>query len=128
MDCIVTTPVNIYRCEIGNKVKIGPFVEIQGDVVVGDNTVISSHSFICAGTKIGSNVFIGHGVLTCNDRYPKAYNPGYLCQPPTIEDGANIGSGAIILPGVRICSGATVGAGCIVTKDVPAGATVYGKH
>lgn len=120
------TPVNIYRSKVGNYVRIGPFVEIQADVVIGDNTVLSSHSFICSGTKIGSNVFIGHGVMTCNDKHPVANNPDYRCDPPIIEDQVSVGSGAVILPGVRICAGAVIGAGAIVVKDVPPNCTVYG--
>ena len=121
-------PVNIYRCRIGNGTRIGPFVEIQAGVSVGDGTVISSHAFICSGTRIGSRVFVGHSVVTCNDRWPVANNETYQCDPPVIEDDANIGSGAIILPGVVIGEGATVGAGAIVTKDVPPHTIVKGVH
>lgn len=122
------TPVNIYRCKIGNHVRIGPFVEIQSDSVIGDGCVIGSHSFIASGTKIGSNAFIGHGVVTCNDRHPVPNNPQFKCEPPIIEDSASIGSGAIILPGVRIGSGAVVGAGAIVVRDVPAGGMAVGTY
>jgi UDP-2-acetamido-3-amino-2,3-dideoxy-glucuronate N-acetyltransferase len=124
--CEVVTPINAYRCKVGNNVKIGPFVEIQADVVVGDCSVISSHSFICSGTKIGKNVFIGHGVLTCNDKYPVVNNADYKCEPPIIEDNASVGSGAVILPGVRIGAGATIGAGAVVAKDVERGTIVKG--
>lgn len=119
MGCIVGEPANIYRCKIGNYVRIGPFTEIQADAVIGDRTVVSSHCFIAAGTRIGSDCFIGHGVVTCNDKHPIANNPHYKFQPPTIEDGASLGSGVILLPGVRIGAMAQIGAGCIVTSDVP---------
>lgn len=89
--------------------------------------VIGSHSFICAGTKIGCDVFIGHGVVTCNDKYPVANNRAWICSPPTIDDGASIGSGAVILPGVTIGQGAIIGAGAIVTKDVPQMTVWIGK-
>lgn len=121
-------PVNIYRCKIGNGTRIGPFVEIQAGAVVGDGTVISSHSFICGGARIGSGVFIGHHVTTCNDRWPVANAALWECDPPTIEDNANVGSGAVILPGVIIGEGATVGAGAIVTKDVAPHTTVKGVY
>lgn len=124
--CSVREPVNIYSCTIGDRVRIGPFVEIQRDAIIGDDTVISSHSFICGGCRIGSRVFVGHGVLTCNDRYPMANNPEYNCLPPTIEDDVALGSGCIILPGVRIGTGALIGAGAIVRNDVPDGLIVKG--
>jgi acetyltransferase-like isoleucine patch superfamily enzyme len=126
MGCTATKPSNLYRCKIGNNCKIGPFVEIQSECTVGDSTVISSHCFIAAGTRIGSNVFLGHGVITCNDKRPSPHNADFTCEPPTIEDGASIGSGAIILPGVRIGAGSRVGAGAIIVRDVPSGATVVG--
>ena len=121
-------PANIYRCKIGNGTRIGPFVEIQSAVIIGDGTVISSHSFICSGTRIGSRVFIGHGVQTCNDRWPVANNDLWDCEPPIIEDDVAIGSGSIILPGVIIGAGATIGAGAIITKDVPPNMTVTGVY
>lgn len=127
MGCTVQEPVNIYDAEIGNRVRIGPFVEIQRACVIGDDTVISSHSFLCGGLRVGKNVFIGHGVLTCNDRYPVANNPEYICNPPVIDDSAAIGSGAIILPGVRIGAFALVGAGVVVTRDIPEGLIYNGK-
>ena len=128
MGCTVQQPVNLYHCKIGNYVRLGPFIEIQNDAVVGEGTVISSHSFICAGCRIGRGVFVGHGVQTCNDRYPIANNREWFSEPPIIEDFASIGSGAIILPGVRIGERAIIGAGAVVTKNVPPGATIVGVH
>ena len=127
MDCIVREPVNIYDAEIGNRVRIGPFVEIQRACVIGDDSVISSHSFLCGGLRVGKGVFFGHGVLTCNDRYPRANDPNFTCIPPIIHDGAVIGSGAILLPGVVIGSHALIGAGVVVTRDIPEGLIYNGK-
>jgi len=124
MGCIVGAPSNIYRCRIGNNVRIGPFVEIQSDAVIGDDTVISSHCFLAGGTRVGSGVFLGHGVVTCNDKYPVANNPNFKLEPPVIEDGASIGSGVVILPGVTIGSGSIVGAGATIVSDVPANGIV----
>src|SRR4029079_8483099 len=120
-NCQIHPPVNIYRCRLGKSVNVGPFCEIQNDVIIGDNTVISSHSFIAAGTIIGDNVFVGHGVITCNDRYPYANNDEWECEPCIIGSNASIGSGAVILPGVTIGPHAMIGAGAIVTKNVAGG-------
>ncbi len=117
--------VNVYGCEIGDNCMIGPFVEIQNDVVIGKNTRIQSHSFICSKTRIGKNVFIGHGAIFINDRYPPRRNPADW-EPIIIGDGAVIGSNATVLP-CRIGKGATIGAGAVVTKDVPAHAVVTGN-
>jgi acetyltransferase-like isoleucine patch superfamily enzyme len=126
--------VNLYGCTIGAETKIGPFVEIQKNVLVGKRCKISSHSFLCGGVSIGDGVFIGHGVMFTNDRYPRATTPQGKLQtaddwqviPTRVEDHASIGSGAVILCGVTIGKGAMVGAGAVVTKDVPAGAQVAG--
>jgi UDP-2-acetamido-3-amino-2,3-dideoxy-glucuronate N-acetyltransferase len=117
--------VNLYRCRIGDYTTIGPFVEIQAGVVVGDECKVESHSFLCTGVTLGDEVFIGHGVMTTNDRYAVI---GSACDwaKTVIEDGASIGSGAVLLP-VRIGRGAIVGAGAVVTKDVRAGAVVVGN-
>ena len=114
---------------------IGPFVEIQANCIVGDHTRIQSHSFICDGTQIGSNVFIGHGVMFTNDRWPWSTNwdgspkrlTDWELEPVIVSDYAAIGSGSTILPGVSIGIGALVGAGAVVTKDVPNFAIVRGN-
>lgn len=122
----VKWPVNMYECVLGNNVFVGPFTEIQKDVVVGDDSRISSHCFLAAGTKVGRGVFIAHGVMTCNDMDPVANSKTWKCNPPTICDGASIGTGAVILPGVTIGTSAQVGAGAVVVDDVPAGTVVAG--
>ena len=127
--------VNLYGCEIGEETKIGAFVEIQKGVKVGDHCKISSHSFICSGVTIESEVFIGHGVTFINDKYPRAANAtGQLqtesdwhCQDTVIRRGASIGSGTTILGGVVVGRNAIVGAGSVVTKDVPANSIVAGN-
>jgi UDP-2-acetamido-3-amino-2,3-dideoxy-glucuronate N-acetyltransferase len=126
---------NLYGCEIGDDVKIGTFVEIQKGARVGNRCKISSHSFLCEGVTIEDEVFIGHGVTFINDRYPRATNGGgglqteadWACVPTLVKRGASIGSGATILCGVTIGECATVGAGSVVTKDVPDGAVVAGN-
>ena len=126
--CIVYHPCNIYNCTIGNNVKIGPFTEIQEYCSICDGTVVGSHSFIAAGTRIGRNVFVGHGVITCNDKYPTANNKHWQSLPPSIDDGVSIGSGAIILPGIHIGENAIIGAGVTVVSDVPANTIYIGKR
>lgn len=126
--------VNLYGCTIGDDTRIGPFVEIQKNAVIGARCKISSHSFICEGVHIEDEVFIGHGVMFTNDRLPRATRPDGT--PQTEEDWkleetrvcrtASIGSNATILCGVTIGEGALVGAGAVVTKDVPAYAIVAG--
>ncbi|WP_409560541.1 acyltransferase [Hyphomicrobium sp. B1] len=119
--------VNLYGCTIGNGTRIGSFVEIQKNAVVGDRCKISSHSFICEGVEIEDEVFIGHGVMFTNDLYPRAANPDGSPQSEAdwtviktlVRKGASIGSNATILPGVTIGYGALVGAGAVVAKDVP---------
>ena len=126
---------NLYGCEIGDDVKIGTFVEVQKGVRVGNRCKISSHSFLCEGVTLEDEVFIGHGVMFINDRYPRAVNADgslqteadWRCVATTVKRGAAIGSGATILCGVVIGERATVGAGSVVTKDVPDGATVAGN-
>src|SRR3990167_3300747 len=130
-DCIVghdvqlVEPANVYGCTIGDHVRIGPYVEIQRGAIIGSYVKIGSHSFLCGGIKVGDRVFIGHGVMTCNDVWPRGYahqnesgsgemyrlkGPGdWDNLSPVIEDGASIGSGAVLLPGVIIGEGATTG-------------------
>ncbi len=126
---------NLYGCRIGDDVKIGAFVEIQKGASVGNRCKVSSHTFICEGVTIEDEVFIGHGVIFINDRYPRATNgdgsmqteADWSCVPTTVKCRASIGSGATILCGVTIGEGATIGAGSVVTKDVPPGAVVAGN-
>ena len=127
--------VNLYGCKIGNQTKIGTFVEIQKGATVGELCKVSSHTFICEGVHLGNRVFVGHGVMFTNDLKPRATNPDGSIQSDadweTIEtqvaDGASIGSGAVILAGIKIGENAMIGAGSIVTKDVPSNTTVKGN-
>jgi acetyltransferase-like isoleucine patch superfamily enzyme len=124
--------VNLYGCAIGDETKIGAFVEIQKDATVGRRCKISSHSFVCEGVHIGDDVFVGHGVVFTNDKYPRASIAGrpvtgeWELLETVVEDGVAIGSNATILCGIRIGKGALIGAGAVVTADVPAGAKVAG--
>ncbi len=126
--------VNLYGCEIGDESKIGTFVEIQKGVKIGRRVKISSHTFICEGVTIEDYVFIGHGVMFTNDKYPRATTEAgelqteadWQCIPTLIKRGASIGSNATILCGVTVGEKAIVGAGSVVTRDVPAGAIVAG--
>jgi len=127
--------VNLYGCKIGNNTKIGTFVEIQKNSTIGNNCKISSHTFICEGVHIGNCVFVGHGVMFTNDILPKACN-GYgilqtesdwNCLETIVEDNVSIGSNATILPGIRIGKNSTIGAGAVVTKDVPSNSIVIGN-
>jgi len=116
--------VNLYECEIGRDCMVGTFTEIQAGVKVGDRTRIQSHTFICEMVTIGSDVFVGHGVMFINDTMPpQSDREKWL--PTVIEDGASLGSNSTILP-VRVGRNAVVGAGAVVTKDVPDGAVVAG--
>ena len=126
--------INLYGCTIGDDVKIGAFVEIQKNAFVGNNCKISSHTFICEGVTIEDDVFIGHSVAFINDTYPRATASGRLqteadwkVEKTLVKKGASIGSGATILSKVTIGENAIVGAGSIVTKDVPANAIVAGN-
>jgi acetyltransferase-like isoleucine patch superfamily enzyme len=126
---------NLYGCEIGNDVKIGTFVEIQKGAKVGDRCKISSHTFICEGVTLEDEVFVGHNVTFINDRYPQATNDAgqlqtesdWACVRTVAKRGASIGSGATVLCGITIGENALVGAGSVVTKDVPPGAVVAGN-
>jgi UDP-2-acetamido-3-amino-2,3-dideoxy-glucuronate N-acetyltransferase len=127
--------VNLYGCEIGNNTKVGTFVEVQKGVKVGKNCKISSHTFICEGVNIEDNVFIGHNVTFINDIYPRATNKDgtqqtdddWECIPTLIKKGASIGSSATLLGGITVGENAIVGAGSVVTKDVPPNTIVAGN-
>ncbi|MBB4362457.1 acetyltransferase-like isoleucine patch superfamily enzyme [Bradyrhizobium sp. CIR18] len=126
--------VNLYGCTVGDESRIGTFVEIQAGAEIGARCKISSHSFICEGVTIEDEVFVGHGVMFTNDKYPKATTADgrpqqasdWTLQRTRVGRGASIGSNATILCGVTIGEGASVGAGAVVTKDVPPGAIVAG--
>jgi acetyltransferase-like isoleucine patch superfamily enzyme len=127
--------INLYGCEIGQNTKVGAFVEIQKNAKIGNNCKISSHTFICEGVTLEDDVFIGHAVTFINDTYPRATVPGGTLQtendwkvsPTIVKRGASIGSGATILCDVTVGENAIVGAGSVVTKDVPANAIVAGN-
>ena len=127
--------INLYGCEIGDQTKIGAFVEIQKNARVGKNCKISSHTFICEGVTIEDDVFIGHGVTFINDIYPRATGVDgtlqtehdWRVEPTIIKRGASVGSGATILCNVTVGEHAIIGAGSVVTKDVPAHAIVAGN-
>lgn len=134
-DVVVQAFANLYGCRIGDGSRIGPFVEIQKGAVVGMRCKISSHSFVCEGVELGDEVFVGHGVVFTNDRYPRAVTADgelqrdgdWTLEQTTVGRGASIGSGAIVLCGLTIGEDAVVGAGAVVTHDVPAGAIVAGS-
>jgi UDP-2-acetamido-3-amino-2,3-dideoxy-glucuronate N-acetyltransferase len=125
---------NLYGCRIGDGTRIGAFVEIQRGAVVGARCKVSSHTFICEGVEIGDEVFIGHGVVFVNDKRPRATTADGALQTTrdwellesVVERGASVGSGALVLGGVRIGARATIGAGAVVTRDVEPGQTVAG--
>jgi acetyltransferase-like isoleucine patch superfamily enzyme len=127
--------VNLYGCEIDDDTKIGCFVEIQKNAKVGRNCKISSHTFICEGVTIEDNVFVGHNVTFINDSYPRATNGGgalqteadWRVEPTLVKKGASIGSGSTILSNVTVGENAIIGAGSVVTKDVPPNAIVAGN-
>jgi acetyltransferase-like isoleucine patch superfamily enzyme len=127
--------VNAYGCEIGDNTKVGSFVEIQRNARIGRNCKISSHTFVCEGVEIEDGVFVGHNVSFINDKYPRAAgedgalvtDADWSVQPTRVKKGASIGTGATILCGVTIGENAVVGAGSVVTRDVPPGAVVAGN-
>lgn len=127
--------VNLYGCEIGDNTKVGTFVEIQKGAKIGTNCKISSHTFICEGVTVEDEVFIGHGVTFINDLYPRATAAGgalqtetdWKCIPTTVRKGASIGSGSTILAGITVGENAIVGAGSVVTHDVPPDTVVAGN-
>jgi acetyltransferase-like isoleucine patch superfamily enzyme len=126
--------INLYGCEIGDDTKIGAFVEVQKGATIGKSCKISSHTFICEGVTIEDNVFIGHNVTFINDTYPRATKPDgelqtekdWKVEPTRVKKGASIGSGATVLSEVTIGENAIVGAGSVVTRDVPANTIVAG--
>jgi len=126
--------VNLYGCEVGADTRIGAFVEVQRGATIGQRCKISSHSFVCSGIVIEDEVFVGHGVVFINDRFPRASNPDgspqqegdWRLEATVVRRGASIGSGAIVMCGVEIGEGAMVGAGALVTRDVPPQALVAG--
>jgi len=127
--------INLYGCKIGDETKIGAFVEIQKNARVGNRCKISSHTFICEGVVIEDNVFIGHGVIFTNDTYPRATTSSgtlqteadWKVEPTVVRKGASIGSGATLLSNISVGENAIVGAGSVVTKDVPTNAIVVGN-
>jgi acetyltransferase-like isoleucine patch superfamily enzyme len=127
--------INLYGCEIGDETKIGAFVEVQKNAKIGKRCKISSHTFICEGVTIEDNVFIGHSVTFINDTYPRAANPDgalqteadWKVEPTLVKKGASIGSGSTVLSKVTIGENAIVGAGSVITKDVPANVIVAGN-
>jgi UDP-2-acetamido-3-amino-2,3-dideoxy-glucuronate N-acetyltransferase len=134
LDTIIAPFTNLYGCSIGDGTRVGPFVEIQRGVSVGARCKIQSHTFVCEGVTIEDEVFVGHGVMFVNDRLPRATTSDGVPQgaedwtmlETVIERRASLGSGCIVLGGVRVGEGALVGAGAVVTRDVPPGATVAG--
>lgn len=131
---VVYAFTNLYGCAIGDDTRIGTFVEVQRGATIGARCKIQSHTFICDGVQIGDGVFVGHGVMFINDKYPRSTGGGGSLQTTedwellstVVEDGASIGSGAVVLGGVRVGAGSIVGAGAVVSRDVAPGAIVKG--
>ena len=131
----IYAPVNLYGCSIGDNTSVGTFVEIQKKARVGKNCKISSHTFICEGVIIEDNVFIGHNVTFINDRYPRATNADgqmqgeadWTCIETVVKQGASIGSSATLLCGITVGENAIIGAGSVVTRDVPPDTIVAGN-
>jgi UDP-2-acetamido-3-amino-2,3-dideoxy-glucuronate N-acetyltransferase len=131
---VVYAFTNLYGCTIGENSRIGTYVEVQRGAVIGANCKVQSHTFVCEGVVIEDEVFVGHGVMFINDRHPRATNAAgelqgaddWELERTVIERGASIGSGALVLGNVRVGAGALVGAGAVVTKDVPPHAVVAG--
>jgi acetyltransferase-like isoleucine patch superfamily enzyme len=134
-DVVLNDFINLYGCAIGDDTKIGPFVEVQKNATIGARCKISSHSFICEGVTIEDEVFVGHGVMFINDKYPRAATDSGTLQteddwevtPTLIKKAASIGSNATILCGVTIGSGSIIGAGSVVIRDVPDNVIVAGN-
>ncbi len=133
-DVVVYSFTNLYGCRIGSGTRVGPFVEIQRGAIVGERCKVQSHAFLCDGVEIEDEVFVGHGVLFINDKLPRATTPEGSLQTEAdwellrtvVERRATLGTGAIIMGGVRVGEGALVGAGAVVTKDVQPEETVAG--
>ena len=134
-DVIVGPFTNLYGCTIGDGSRIGPFVEIQRGARIGARCKVESHTFVCEGVTLEDEVFVGHGVMFINDKYPRATTADGSVQAAddwqlaetVVERGASLGSGAVILGGIRIGARAIIGAGAVVTRDVPPDATVVGS-
>jgi len=134
-DVVVQSFTNLYGCRIGARTRIGPFVEIQRGAAIGSDCKIQSHAFVCDGVTVGDAAFVGHGVVFINDNLPRATSRrgrllddgDWELRRTVVERGASLGSGAVILGGLRIGEEAVVGAGAVVTRDVPPGATVVGN-
>ncbi len=134
-DVRINAFVNLYGCEIGDETRIGPFVEVQKGAKIGARCKISSHTFICEGVTIEDEVFVGHGVTFINDRNPKATTPNgalqieadWICQETLVKRGASIGSGVTLLGGITVGEKALIGAGSVVTRDVPPNVTCAGN-
>jgi len=131
---VVYSFTNLYGCQIGDNTRVGPFVEIQQGARIGASCKIQSHAFICTGVDIGDEVFVSHGVLFINDKFPRATADGRLQDegdwellPTIVERGATLGSGAVVMGGIRIGRRALVGAGAVVTRDVEPGQVVVGN-
>jgi acetyltransferase-like isoleucine patch superfamily enzyme len=133
-DAVVALFTNLYGCSIGDGTRVGPFVEIQRGVSIGARCKIQSHTFVCEGVTIEDEVFVGHGVMFVNDKTPRATTESGALQTAddwtlletVVERRSSLGSGCVVLGGVRVGAGAIVGAGAVVTKDVPPGAVVAG--
>jgi acetyltransferase-like isoleucine patch superfamily enzyme len=133
-DVFVGPFVNLYGCTVGDGSRIGPFVEIQRGARIGARCKVQSHTFVCEGVTIEDDVFVGHGVVFVNDKYPRATtadgqlqgSEDWVLLETVVEEGASLGSGAIVLGGVRVGARAIVGAGAVVTRDVAAGDVVAG--
>jgi UDP-2-acetamido-3-amino-2,3-dideoxy-glucuronate N-acetyltransferase len=133
-DVVVQSFTNLYGCRIGDNTKVGPFVEIQQGVIVGANCKIQSHAFICEGVELEDEVFVGHGTLFINDKFPRATDEAGVMKTEkdwtllqtVVERGASLGSGSIVMGGIRVGARAIVGAGAVVTRDVRPGETVAG--
>lgn len=119
--------VNLYECTVGENCLIGTFTEVQKDVIIGNNVRIQSHTFICSGVTVEDHVFIGHGVMFTNDRYPDLTKSDWKMEKTFVKKNASIGSNSTILPGITIGTSSIIGAGSVVTKDVPDFAVVAGN-
>jgi len=127
---IIYNFVNLYECEIGENCMIGSFVEMQKGAKIGDSVRVQSHSFVCDGVEVGNDVFIGHGVIFSNDKRPSVAMQkagAWKMEKTVVKNRVSVGNNATILPGITIEEGAMIGAGCVVTKNIPKGAVVVGN-